>query len=475
MRLSTREQSQKIDKLAQSEYGISAEKLMDTAGFKAAQEILDFPNIHHKNILIICGEGNNGGDGLVVESYLKKEKIMVRAVLAKDIESSMIAEADIIVDALFGTGLTRPLNDDHLQLIEQINLSSSYIVSLDVPSGLNCNTGWDFGTCVRADLTITFGLAKPGFFINLGPSRVGQICICDIGFPEDLVSRTAATHSVLLKQEAASLLPTRKNISNKSDYGRTVIVAGQKNMWGAAVLSSRSAFRAGSGYVYLLSFDDPSHVVNLTPETMFFYLKDSVQEFSEFRKATAWVVGPGLGASEKTFNLIEELIRLEVKSVLLDADALTSIAKFKKNNFKLPATWIVTPHTAELSRLTGESVEEIEYDRFVALQHFHKLYDCQILLKGFHSVYYNGEHFSIINSGNSSLAKAGAGDVLSGIIGGLMAQGFETDSATQLGAFAHGLAADLWVQDDNYVASLLTSELIEWIPKAFKELDNEKT
>lgn len=469
MRLATREQSQTIDRLAQTNFGLTSEHLMDTAGFKAAKEILDFPNIGHKNVVIVCGTGNNGGDGYVVEKYLKKQKVLAKALSAKDVRASDLEDADIIVDAIFGTGLNRALNEISVALINLINLSSAYVVSLDVPSGLNCDTGWDFGACIRSDLTITFGLAKPGFFINLGPSRVGQICICDIGFPKELIENIATTHSVILNSEARELLPLRHELSNKSDFGRTAVVAGQKGMWGAAVLSSRAAFRSGSGYVYLLSFDDPSHIVNMTPETMSLKIKNSIVEFGQMDKISSWVVGPGLGVSEQTFGVIKELMQLNVKSVLLDADALTSLAKFGYAT-QLPSSWVLTPHTGEMSRLINQTVEEIEYDRCKALKSFYDLYGCQILLKGFHSIHFDGQHFSIINSGNVALAKAGAGDVLSGIIGGLMAQGLSSSAATQLGTFVHGFAADLWVEDNNYEASLLTSELLEWIPKAFKEL-----
>ena len=275
------------------------------------------------------------------------------------------------------------------------------------------------------------------------------------------------------KASACKLLPERSNTSHKAQNGRTCIIAGKKGMWGAGVLASIGSLRAGSGYATLASTQDPSTAVSEKPDILTTQFS-SVKEL--LKNPCSIAVGPGLGVDSKTEDIIKELLDLNVKNVVLDADALNTLAQMEGQ--KLDETWILTPHSGEMARLLKSTVDEVDRDRIEAVKKCSSLYGCHVLLKGYKTLlgYYYKKYFKleVINSGNASLATAGTGDVLCGMIAGFIAQGLSTHNSGALGSFLHGTTADLWVKKGKAKNSMMASDVLDLIPEAFKRLLDEK-
>lgn len=485
MRLATRQECQLIDKLSQEEYGLSGLALMERAGALASERLLKLPSAFFQKTVVVCGRGNNGGDGLVIARHIFQQHKNTEVLVLPGSESDLfqiqlkkltcpvhyietledllqhLKNSHLIIDAVFGVGLNRALSQNLCQMIGAINKINAFRVAIDVPSGLNCDTGWDYGAALKAHMTLTFGIAKVGFYINHGPTVCGEIEVLDIGFPTEIVSSVASSVFAVDKSLAKELLPRRHHLSNKSDYGRLAVIAGSPGTWGAGVLSSKAALRTGVGFLYFLSHEDPTQVLGVLPELM----TSSVQNFSKWDQLEAVVVGPGLGTGHDSEKLLSE--RKWQAPTVLDADALTLIARGQQ---KLDPQCVITPHTGELSRLMNMTVDELEYDRIKSAREAANKYNCVVVFKGFHSIVSDGKKSAIVLSGNSALAKAGSGDVLSGIIGGFLAQGLPAFNAAILGAYIHGAAADLWVSHGGHESSLLISELIDILPRALSEL-----
>ncbi len=484
MRLALREEMQKIDQQSVSDYGISIEQLMEKAGSLMAERIAALPGLSSDHrIGIFCGPGHNGGDGLVVARQLLKKGFSLTEVWVLPSRASSVAyelnlrryqeaggkvqilseslqqqfdfnKFNLLIDALFGIGLNRALEPALCQFIEKINRQSISVIALDIPTGLDANRGITWGAGLRAVKTLTCGLAKPGFYLQDGPALTGSIEILNIGFPPQLVKKIADSTFLIGRNSAQKLLPLRKSTSNKSHFGKLLLLAGSPGMRGAALLAAEAAARMGVGYVTMSSpsFDLLKKVL---PDFLQVKWKDSGK--LDFSKYSAVAIGPGLGTSEGTLELLLKLKAQGIKKVLIDADAITVSAQ--KKLWPLPATWLLTPHAGELSRIIGTSAADIEADRLKAVRWAHQITGAQVLLKGFHSVLCSGERSYIIASGNVALAKAGTGDVLTGFISSLMAQGLGTDQAAALGSYIHGRIADVWLSKGGSARSLLASDL----------------
>ncbi len=497
MRLATVLQAQEIDKLSQEVYGLTSEVLMESAGATAAREIdlAYFPELKRGMTAVVCGPGHNGGDGLVLARHLhssghrdlyvfffapesKRSELFKIQLKRAELQGLRIVDlqkhpekleqlrsASLLVDALFGIGLNRKIEDEYLQILELMNSAKAPVISLDCPSGLNCDQGTLDGYAIKASMTLTFGLAKPGFFVNEGPSHVGKLRILSIGFPFEALRGIATTHFLFSDKLARRYLPRRKETSNKSMHGHLLVVAGSEGHWGAGVLASAAAYRMGVGYVTWASFESPSDQIKEAPEILTAKLSDPDLWTKKF---SAVVVGPGLGVSRRTADLIERLKTENTAPVILDADALTTCVEF--DLFPLPASWIVTPHSGELSRILKIEAREIDKNRFKSSLAASEAMGCHVLLKGFRSLIAFKGRSMVIHSGNSALAKAGTGDVLSGMIGALLAQGLETLQASATAAYIHGRIADEWVRVGNDRRSLLASDLKDHLPQLLQRI-----
>jgi hydroxyethylthiazole kinase-like uncharacterized protein yjeF len=497
MRIASVQESQKIDQDAQKT--ITAELLMETAGALAAREIRAFMQDARiaGRIAVVCGPGGNGADGLVCARHLASAGLDV-VVYALDTmsghelfkmnlkrlpsnvghrspqEISEISSAALIVDALLGLGITRNVHGTMKLFIDEMNQAAAPKISLDVPSGLNSDRGVCYGTAVRATLTLTFGLAKRGFFVNEGPRQVGRLEIIPIGFPIDLVRSTAKTNFAFGEKSARRVLPRRKSSSNKSSAGRTAVFAGRPGFIGAGILSGIGAMRVGSGYVTLITqSSDPTiriEVAKSAPEFITMLMSD--KDLFEKTKDAAAVVGPGFGTESQTLKVLHELRARKNPNVVVDADAITCLAEEKKAGRELPllSTWILTPHAGELARLVGGSSKDLEADRFAAAENAARELGAIVLFKGFRTVVSDGKRSCVVLSGNAALSKAGSGDVLSGIVGGLLAQKVAPFEAACLGAYLHGRIADDWLKGGRDILSLQPTDVAAQLPTLLKRL-----
>ncbi len=511
--LTTKLQSHELDKQAQK-YNLSAERLMDTAGSKAAEWLLkQFPE--SGPFIVFCGPGHNGGDGWVTAYYLKKAGKQVEVfdcessntllnqkkkqaqsldLKAKNFNQWQIKKGQILIDALFGVGLTRSLEDPFKELVLKINKTTNPVIALDVPSGLcadrgiiledknlpprstierdkssklqsDSNTSSKFFThknfvksyAVQADWTLSFALAKPGFYLNEGPAHSGKIVILPIGFPKKLLDTVCNSIYLVKKKDVCVFLPSYKDTANKTHRGWSLIASGHNGMWGCGLLTCQAAYTVGSGYVTWAAEDYPYEKSLNIPEVLLSRFEDK----HLFDKKTAVGAGPGLGFSKQAEDFILKLKELDIP-IVLDADALTLLAK---NNFpNLNKNFLLTPHSGELSRLMNVSSNEIDKDRLFYSKQGAKQYKTWLLLKGFHPILSDGEKNWIIHTGNSALGKAGTGDVLTGILTGLMAQGLSVFEASLLGNILQGETAENWIKEGKDINSFSASEIIRELP-----------
>lgn len=486
MRLARVEQIQEIDRLATSRFGLPARDLMDCAGARMAEFIRDDESWpRDRDVWVLCGPGKNGGDGQVLARHLRSWGFRVRVwpretwaespalpvLSASDFaraelpSSQELASAALIVDALFGVGLNRPLDGFFRDLVSRVNASGRPVIAVDVPSGLDADRGIAWGDRVRATRTLTCGLAKPGFFLQDGPASCGRVHVLKIGFPLEL-ERTVAADTFLIGRASARRLWPRppSPTANKTKFGRVLVIGGCPGMEGAVVLSATAAARAGAGYVTLCT----PGIVPFGPRPPdFLTLKWSEWSTADLTRYQAIIVGPGLGEGGDRADLLRKVVSSGVKTVV-DAEALTVLAAHP--DLRLHGNCVITPHAGELSRLIPAAAGDIERDRLKAVREASLARGSIALLKGFHTIVDDGAKSWIINSGNVALAKAGAGDVLAGFIAGFAAQGLGLAEASVLGAFLHGDIADRWVRAARGSRTLMASDLPRLLSSALRAL-----
>lgn len=499
MKLSTRQISREIDRRTIEEFGVPGVVLMENAGRAVASAILaEYPSA--RKMAVICGAGNNAGDGFVIARHLissgndvsvhiaqKKQrykgdaKTNLDSLLeiggdVRELEGKLprIKDTDVIIDAIFGTGLDRDVGGFYERLIKFINRRSVPCVSVDIPSGLDADTGRPMGAAVRADMTVTFAPPKLGMCVYPGVDYAGKLCVADITIPRLL--EEDIPFELLTFQKCRGLIRKREADSHKGTYGHLLVLAGSPGKSGAAVLCADAALRAGSGLVTLGVPESISPAVEeKTTEVMSVSLKSSKdgtfhpdaheEVLRELEgKKTALAVGPGISTSKSTGKFLEKVVtQCEVPAVL-DADALNIISKNPEILRKTKVPAVITPHPGEMARLCGAGTKQVQSDRVGISTRFSEQYGCYVVLKGARTVVSTpgGEMF-INPTGNSAMATAGTGDVLTGIIGGLAAQGYDPLQSCLLGVFLHGHAADLLL-DETGAAGFTASEISRKIP-----------
>ncbi|MDE0119040.1 MAG: NAD(P)H-hydrate dehydratase [Bdellovibrionales bacterium] len=499
-----------IDRLSQSHYSLSAEVLMETAGALSAKEILFY--LKEKNyidptsssVMILCGPGHNGGDGLVVARHLLSEGVCVKIFSPEMTHSPLVkkqkkrlekwicesqkqptgsiffqalkdiekikeagAQCSLIVDAIFGIGLIRPIEGFYADLIKWANLTGKSIISLDTPSGLNVDTGQIKGEAIRARLTITFGLAKPGFYLMDGPAHTGKLKVLSIGFPPVLLHSQTCTQFLITESWVSSKLPRREPADHKAQHGHLLVLAGSEGFWGAGQLAALSAYRMGAGYVTWAGKNaDASSKFSLNkniPEV----LTQDLSDPDLLKKKTAVLIGPGFGVDGETKKILLSLRKTGLP-VVVDADAFTVC--IRENLFPVPSHWVLTPHSGELARLFNITGKQIDRDRCSYAIKASQQTGGLVLLKGFHSVLARGGKCWIVPTGNAALAKAGTGDVLAGFMGALMARSIDVFSAAAVAAFVHGKLAEEWVSSGRDQDSLMAQDLKDILPVVLQKL-----
>ncbi|RLV61355.1 NAD(P)H-hydrate dehydratase [Parashewanella curva] len=432
-------------------------QLVEKAGAAAFQWLQQYKP-EAKKIAVLVGSGNNGADGLVLARWLAEHEYQVavmgllRPVNSKEygqalqtlqtvnisiqaIELDELDKADVIVDALFGTGLSRPLSEEFQTLIKRINQSSAFRLSLDAPSGVNADSG--FGElAVAADATLVFGALKRGLFTYQARHFCGEVFFADIGLQEFLAGSDTLRFDC---SDIKGKLGKRARHAHKGDFGRVSVVGGDIGMPGAVRLCAEACFRAGSGLVAVVSRPEHQHiVVTACPELM--YCSAEFIDMDVYHRlgwADVLVLGPGLGRQDWGQNLFKATI-LSGKPSVIDADALNILSKEPMQQ----ENWVLTPHSGEAARLLDCSVEKVEADRFSAVKQLQQKYGGVAVLKGAGTLICDGNQTIVATVGNPGLSSGGCGDVLSGIIGALMAQGLSPMKAAYTGVIVHGCAAD---------------------------------
>ncbi len=518
MKLVTSQQMRNIDTRTIKGEKIPGLKLMEKAGkgsAEVARKMLG-QDLKEKKVLIFCGKGNNGGDGFVVGRYLSQWGADVKLfLLGKKAEVKGDAKvnmkkaqdmglpikelsrkkdlpknpnSDLIVDAIFGTGFQGKAEGLYADTIEFINKSNSPVLAIDVPSGLNTDTGEAEGVCVKADHTATMALPKIGHFFHPGRRYSGEVTVVDIGVPRKIINKEKLNLNLITKEEVKALLPQRPDDAYKGTCGRVVLIAGSTGMTGAAALASTSTLRVGAGMAILgvpRSLNDIMEI-KLT-EVMTKPLPDvrkkgalALRGLGEIIQLFQWgdclALGPGLGQHFETIELVRRILKRTTLPTLVDADGLNAIAKDSSILKEIDIPLILTPHIGELSRLINVSVEEIAKTRIKYALDSAREFNCVLVFKGAPTIVAEPKGKVYVNSaGNAGMATAGSGDVLTGIIIGLVAQmlfdrrGRDINKimldAANCGVYIHGLAGDL-TRDEKEEMGMIAGDIMEKIPQA---------
>jgi len=435
----------------------STPPLMQRAGAAAAELAAKLIGDKAKDILVLAGPGNNGGDALIAAELLAQRFFRV-SVVKRPEELAESKNWGLVIDGLFGIGLTRPVAGDYAKLAEYANRQRCPVLALDVPSGIQSDTGRVLGAAVRATHTITFIALKPGLLTLDGPDHCGEISVANLDL--DVKALVAPSAWVTEPGLFISILKKRPLNFHKGLAGSLGILGGAPGMTGAALLAGRAALKLGAGRVYAGLLEEHSIKVDMAaPELMLRHADDVLGVDLD-----AIVAGPGLGASERAATLVGAALASEIPCVL-DADALNLIAEddgLGDACARRTAETLLTPHPAEAARLLETSVAEVQADRLAAAQRLARSFNAHVVLKGNGSVLVARDgHWFINTSGNPGMASAGMGDVLAGILGALLAQRYTGETALVLGVHLHGAAADALVAAGAGPVGLTAGELIE--------------
>lgn len=500
-----------VDELSIRKHGIPSLKLMENAGKSLFYFFKEkFDGLKKKTILVVCGTGNNAGDGLVLARYLcnfgVKTKICIlschepsgsndfkinfkkipRSVdifyldnLKKlDAFQKLLNLSDIVVDGIFGTGLKKDITGVHFQVIERLNLEKKIKVAIDIPSGLDSDTGTVRGICFKSDYTVTFGLPKLGFYICEGPDYTGKIVVKDIGFPREVINKIKPGAFLLEEEDVLKILPQRNVLAHKGSCGGVLIVGGSTGFTGAVTLAGFGALRSGAGLVYIAIPESLNPIMEVknteaitipVKETKGGYLcMGSFSKVAEVSKdADVIILGPGLGRNKETILLVKKILEKINKPFVVDADALYALSKAR---VKIASNCVIlTPHPLEFSRLVNKDVKEILKAPLKILKEYaSKMKVCVVFKKAYTLIATPSGEIYINPTGNPALATAGTGDVLSGMIGAFLAQLKNPEHGAVLGAYFHGKSADEYIKEKDYL-SLIASDLLKFIPFVLKK------
>ena len=483
--LYTAAQARALDQLAAKNWGLPSLTLMERAGAAAVQRLTRrYPGA--RNLLVVCGGGNNGGDGYVAARLALEKGLAARVaavadperlqgdaahcarrfaeagpgLIEKTLSPAAFDSADLIVDALFGTGLSRAPQGAFLDAIGMINDAAAPALALDLPSGLCADTGNPLGAAVKADATLSFIVLKRGLFTGAGPEFCGEVLFDDLGAPAELYKEVKAGAVLIDPVAVSQRLPRRPRHAHKGDCGHALIIGGERGYLGAAVLAGSAAARAGAGLVTVAT--RPEHAAQLAlfrPELMTVALNAPQDLRAPLRRADVVALGPGLGQWDWGSGLFAQALETPLPMVV-DADALNLLAADPQRR----QNWVLTPHPGEAARLLGTSVQALQADRFAAVAVVREKFGGTALLKGAGSLVLEAQGPIQVNrSGNPGMATGGMGDVLTGLIAGLMAQGMAPGAAAVAGVCLHGQAADACAAA-NGPRGLLAGDLLAALP-----------
>jgi NAD(P)H-hydrate epimerase len=486
-----------LDQNTSSHFGVPGEVLMEQAAWAFVRKLL-LCREDKKRILVVCGSGNNGGDGIAIARLLNQSGVPAVVYLCHDTEDGKESlyqkqkkiyraygypetdgihaddDYDCVVDAVFGTGLSRPITGALYDVISIMNQIDATRIAVDIASGVSADSGEVLGIACKADETYTFSFAKTGQLLFPGNEYTGKLTVLPIGITEDSFLGKKPTFA-MLEDTDFSLLPRRTKHSNKGTYGKVLIIAGSTNMAGAAYFSAKAAYRTGCGLVKIFTPEENRAALQtLLPEAVLLTYSDKFEE-KQLAEALSWadavVMGPGIGTSAQMKNMLKLVLKSVQVPLLLDADALNILSGEPELLLAPHLDIVVTPHPGEMARLTGDTVSLIQTRPVETARDFAMRYDVVCVLKDANTITAVPYGMTYVNtSGNHGMATAGSGDVLSGVIGTLLAQGMDAGAAASLGAYLHGRAGD-------YAAKLvgaramIADDIIDGLSKLFCDLE----
>ncbi len=480
--------------------GMLSAVLMERAALSTAEAIMERYPDETTSVLVVCGAGNNGGDGIAVARLLflkgyavnicfvgNREKMTTETARQMQIAENYevpfcdVADAfqkkwDVIADAVFGIGLCREISGKYADIIQKMNECAAYKVAVDIASGISATTGQVLGIAFRADLTVTFGFAKRGQLVYPGAEYTGSLLVADIGIDENSLLDIRPGMRTLEKEDLA-LLPKRTAHSNKGSYGKLLLIAGSEGMAGAAVFAAKAAYRMGCGLVRVATVESNRAILQqLVPEAVLAVYNDTTDVVKFVETQLAWAdavaVGSGIGQSALAEKMVKTVIEQNTKPCLFDADALNLISKNQEWLQQLTIEPVFTPHLGEMSRLTGTPIVEISEDLAEAALQYAETNHVVMVLKDARTVTATEKSGCFLNlSGNDGMATAGSGDVLSGVIGALLAQGMNRELAAAFGVYVHGLAGDAAAKKLGR-HSMMASDIINGITDVLKEQED---
>lgn len=523
MKVVTANEMREIDRISIEERGIPGLLLMENAG-RGVADVMErfFSDLCRSSVVVVAGRGNNGGDGFVVARHLYNRGVDVEIVLLSD-PSSVKGDAQvnlgivrnmgiaifpitgreelgvlreklkkpnlIIVDAIFGTGLSSPVEGIPAEAIDLINRSGARVVSVDIPSGVDASTGRIMGNAVKADLTVTFGLPKIGQLLYPGADYTGRLEIVDISIPRDVIEGYAIKQFLITEGTIARILKERQGDSHKGHFGHLFVISGSVGKTGAAALCCEGALRVGTGlvtlgipkslngYMEVKLTEAMTEPLDETPEGSF-----SIRAFEKIKalleKKTAIALGPGISTNQETVELVHKIIREISLPMVIDADGINALSLNREILNMRKGEIVLTPHPGEFSRLTGIQISEIKERKIDLVREFSEKYRVYLVLKGARTLIGTPDGEIFINpTGNPGMATGGMGDVLTGMIGGFIAQGYPPIEACILGVFLHGMAADLLMVEKGrigYTASEVANAVVKTIEKIYNIKDDIK-
>ncbi len=506
----------KLDRITINEVGIPGIVLMENAGRGAFDFFLKvLPDLLERRIGVVCGSGNNGGDGFVIARLCHQKGADVRVFCAKDpwqltgdamtnfeVISNLnipvyilkdddsdfwenLRECTAVVDAIFGTGLSREVTGAFERLIKEINRMNVPVLSVDIPSGIDGSTGRVMGVAVQALATATFGLPKIGHYVWPGSMHTGMLEVIDIGIPNEIVEQASLNRFILTEQLVSRWIEPRQPVAHKGQAGHMVILAGSPGKTGAAAMAANSAVRSGAGLITLMVPESLNPILEeKTTESMTYPLKETLEHtisleaeeeiLSFLKDKESFAIGPGLSQNGETRELVRRLVTLVECPMVIDADGLNAIAGYTEEvlkNSKAPI--VLTPHPGEMSRLVNMSVADVQINRLGVAQSFSRKYGVVVVLKGYKTIIAAPDGRVAINkTGNPAMASGGMGDILTGLIGAFLAQGIGAFEAACLGVYVHGFAADIIIKRRKWgTRGLAATDILETIPEVIAILE----
>jgi len=498
MKIATTQIMRSIDRYCIDVLGIPGIVLMENAALKVVKNISE----NDKNFVIVCSSGNNGGDGFVVARHLfnrgnyvevfslgSEENMSADALVNLNIIRNMgvkiikitnnedldilresIKYCDMTIDAIFGTGLSREVKGIYSLAITTINENSKYILSIDVPSGFECNSGKVMGNCIKSNKIVTFELYKKGFLGYDADSLTGEIVIEKIGIPKSVVDKFHENEYLMDIKFIKELIKKRNKYSHKGDYGRTLILAGSPGFTGAAYISTQAAVRSGAGLVTLCCDSSIQNILSgKLVEAMTASTNDEKRLDSLITKSNCIAIGPGLGNNHVTLNLLEKVLLNSKCPVVIDSDGLNVLEGNLEMLKNKKCQIVLTPHMGEMARISGLSIDEINENKIDIAKEFAKKHNVVLLLKGFNTIITDGKTLNINPTGSSAMASGGMGDCLTGIIASFISQGYDIMTAACAGAYVHGYCGD---KLSKKMFCVNANHILKALPSIIKEIQD---